>query len=359
MLESFIGKSMYDLDTPSLIIDIGIVKKNIKKMAGYFKDRPCQVRPHTKTHKLPYIAHLQIEAGAMGVTCARLSEAQVFMQHGIKDILLANQVVGEAKIQKLVGISQMGDITICIDSIGNARAISEIAGHAGMKINVLVEVDVGLKRCGIEPGIKVLDFTKEILLLPNLNFRGLIGYEGSVSIDDDNEKLAKVKESNNKLVDSKKLLVRDGIEVMWTSAGGSNTYEITGNNPEISDVQVGSYVTMDLYNTKYGQKYDQALYVLTTVISKSKNTAVTDAGQKSISYDLGMPQIHRRDDAEICALNEEHGRIKHNGNIKIGEKLLTVPWHGCTTVSMYDWVALINNKMVIDILPVAARGACL
>jgi len=359
MLECFIGKSLYDLDTPSLIIDIGIAKKNIKTMADYFKDRPCQVRPHTKTHKLPYIAHLQMEAGAMGVTCARLSEAQIFMQHGIKDILLANQVVGKAKIQKLVGISQMGDVTICLDSLGNAREISEIAGQAGQKINVLVEVDVGLKRCGLEPGNAVLDFTKEILFLPNLNFRGLIGYEGSVSIDDDIEKLAKVKESNSKLADSKKLLVQDGIEVMWTSAGGSNTYEITGNNPEISDVQVGSYVTMDLYNTKHGQKFDQALYVLTTVISKTPKTAVTDAGQKSISYDLGMPEIYGREDAEIYALNEEHGRLNHNGTLKVGEKLLTVPWHGCTTVGMYDWVALINNKTVIDILPVVARGACL
>jgi len=152
MFEEITGKHKTEIDTPALLLYMDAVEKNIATMAGFFRDKPCKLRPHIKTHKLPLIAHKQIEAGAIGITCAKLGEAKIFLESGVKDVLIANEIVGPAKIQRLVNLSGYGNLICCVDHYENARDISDAAGKIGRKIPVLVEVNVGINRCGVMPG---------------------------------------------------------------------------------------------------------------------------------------------------------------------------------------------------------------
>ncbi len=358
--ENLIGKHKSEIDTPALLIYMDVVEKNISRMANFFKNKECKLRPHMKTHKLPIIAQKQIEAGAIGVTCAKLSEAKLFFESGIKKILISNEIVGETKIQRLVNLSRYGDLIVCIDNYENAKNISDAATRIGIKINVLVEVNVGLNRCGVMPGKPALGLVQKIDGLKNIIFRGLMGYEGGLFIHDIDEKKRKCRESNNLLVETKKLIEENGFPVKIVTAGGSNTYKLTGTYPGITDIQVGSYVTMDEHNRSFGLDFDQAITVITTVISKPERTrAVIDAGKKSISVDEGLP-VCKDKGISIFKLNEEHGHLSiknQDAKISVGDKIEIIPQHGCTTISLYDSYMIIRDDHVESVADIYARGA--
>ena len=360
MFKEIIGKHKTEIDTPALLLNMDAVERNIAKMAEFFVDKECKLRPHVKTHKLPMIANKQIEAGAIGITCAKLSEAKIFLESGIKNILIANEVVGKTKIQKLVRLSAYGDLIVCVDNFQNANEISEAAGAIGRKMNVLVEVNVGLNRCGVKPGKPTLEFIQQIAQLKNLIFRGIMGYEGGLFIEDIEEKKKKCRACNEALVETKKLVEKDGFPVEITTAGGSNTFNLTGFYPGITDIQVGSYVTMDTHNRYYGLDFEQAITVLATVISRpERERAVTDAGLKSLSTDDGIPTC-KDADISLFRLNEEHGHIKFenpDSDISIGTKIEIIPSHGCTTIPLYDRYIIIREDYVESVVEIYARGA--
>jgi D-serine deaminase-like pyridoxal phosphate-dependent protein len=336
------------------------VERNIKKMANFFKGQPCKLRPHMKTHKLPLIAHKQVEAGAIGITCAKLAEAKIFLESGIKNVLIANEVVGRTKIERLVNLSGYGDLIVCVDNYENAREISEAAGKIRRKMSVLVEVNVGLDRCGVSPGKPALEFVQRIAGLRNLVFRGLMGYEGGLSLLDLEEKKKKCVECNRLLVETTALVEKNGFPIEIATAGGSNTFNLTGLYPGITDLQVGSYVTMDTHNRYYGLDFEQAVTVLATVISRpEKGRAVTDAGKKSLSSDEGLP-LCTRPGITVSKLNEEHGHLaveNPDDDLKAGEKIEIIPSHGCTTIPLYDRYFIIRNDCVESVAEIYARGA--
>lgn len=349
-IENLIGKHKTEIDTPALLLDMDIAEQNIIKMAEFFKDKNCKLRPHVKTHGLPLIAHKQLEAGAIGITCSKLGEAKIFLESGVKDILIANQIVGKSKICRLTNLSRYGNIIVCVDDYNNAKDISDIAGGFGTKTNILIEVDVGLKRCGVKPGEQALKLVKRIASLDNIIFCGLMGYEGGLFINDIKEKTRICRESNRLLVETANLIEKSGFPVKIITAGGSNTYNITGIYPGITDIQVGSYVTMDIHNKVYSLDFDMALTILTTIISKpEKNRAIIDAGKKSISVDKGLPESKDRR-ISIFLLNEEHGHIRIDGpdykNFSIGDKIEIFPSHGCTTIPLFDRYYIIRNDYV-------------
>lgn len=358
--EDIIGRHKSEIDTPAVLLYMEVAERNMAKMANFFSDKECKLRPHIKTHKLPIIAHKQIEAGAIGITCAKLGEAKIFLESGIKDILIANEIVGDKKIQRLVNLSGYGDLIICVDHLENARDLSEAAGRMGRKINVLVEVNVGLDRCGVRPRKPALELVREITKLRNLIFRGVMGYEGGLFIKDLEEKKKKCEACNRLLVETKELIERDGFPVEIVTAGGSNTFYLTGLYPGITDIQVGSYVTMDNHNTYYGLDFEQAITVLTTVISRpEKERAVTDAGKKSLSTDEGLP-ICKGDGILVSNLNEEHGHLRiedPNHDLSVGDKIEIVPSHGCTTIPLYDRYVIIRKDYVESVVGIRARGA--
>lgn len=358
--EDLIGRHKSEIDTPVLLLYMDVVERNIAKMANIFSDKECKLRPHIKTHKLPIIAHKQIEAGAIGITCAKLGEAKIFLESGVKDILIANEIVGDIKIQRLVNLSGYGDLIVCVDYFENARDISEAAGRMGREINILVEVNVGLNRCGVRPAKPALELVQEITKLKNLAFRGVMGYEGGLFIEDLEEKEKKCRECNRLLVETKELIEKNGFPVEIVSAGGSNTSYLTGLYPGITDIQVGSYVTMDAHNAYYGLDFEQAITVLTTVISRlEKERAVTDAGMKALSTDEGLP-ICKEPGIIVSKLNEEHGHLRIENpdrDLSVGDKIEIVPSHGCTTIPLYDRYVVIRNDYVESVAEIRARGA--
>jgi len=360
MFETMIGRHKTEIDTPALLLYIGGVEKNIKTMATYFADKPCKLRPHMKTHKLPLISHKQIEAGAIGITCAKLGEAKIFLEAGIRHVLIANEIVGRTKIQRLIHLAGYGDLIVCVDQFENAKEISEAAGEQDRKINVLVEIDVGLGRCGVNPGKPALELVQKLSQLKHLGFRGVMGYEGGMFIENPEKKKKQTCECNQRLVETKELIERNGFPVEIVTAGGSNTFDLTGTYPGITDIQVGSYVTMDSYNRYYGLHFDQAVTVLATVISRpEKGRAVIDAGMKSLSSDNGLPAC-TDPGITVSRLNEEHGHIKIESperDLRVGDKIELIPSHGCTTIPFYDRYVVIRNDRVESVIEIHARGA--
>lgn len=356
---NLIGKHKTEVDTPALLLDIGAAERNIKKMADFFKDKQCKLRPHCKTHKFPLIANKQIEAGAIGVTCATIKEAEVMAQSGIRSILIANQIVGKSKIQRLINLLDYGDIIICIDNYDNAKRISEAAGTSNKKVNILVEINVGLYRCGVAPEESSLDLVQKVSRLDNIVFRGLMGYEGGLFIKDVQEKKEKCTKANTLLLRTRELIETNGFNVEITSAGGSNTYNLTGLCPGITEIQVGSYVTMDSHDREFGLDFEQALFVMSTVISRpDKTRAVIDVGKKAISCDEGLP-LCKIDGINLFRLNEEHGHIKienSESSLSVGDKIELVPSHGCTTIPLFDEYVIIRDDCVECIEDIKARN---
>jgi D-serine deaminase-like pyridoxal phosphate-dependent protein len=360
MFETMIGRHKTEIDTPALLLYMDKVEKNIKTMATYFADKPCKLRPHMKTHKIPLISHKQIEAGAIGITCAKLGEAKIFLEAGIRHVLIANEIVGRTKIQRLIHLAGYGDLIVCVDQFENAEEISEAAGEQDRKINVLVEIDVGLGRCGVKPGKPALELVQKLSQLKHLGFRGVMGYEGGMFIENPEEKKKQTHECNQRLVETKELIERNGFPVEIVTAGGSNTFNLTGTYPGITDIQVGSYVTMDRYNRYYGLHFEQAVTVLATVISRpEKGRAVIDAGMKSLSSDNGLPSC-TDPGITVSRLNEEHGHIKIENpeyDLRVGYKIELIPSHGCTTIPFYDRYVVIRNDRVESVIEIQARGA--
>lgn len=353
-----VGRHKTEIETPALILDMGAAERNITKMATFFQGKDCKLRPHIKTHKLPLLAHKQIDAGAIGITCAKIDEADLFLQSGIKSVLIANEIVSAAKIRRLVNLAKYGELIVCVDDFENAATISEAASSVGVKMNVLVEINAGINRCGVAPGVPTLEFVRRISSLNSICFRGLMGYEGGLFIDDPVEKAQVCRESNARLVDTAELVRADGFPVEIVTAGGTNTCWKTGTYPGITDIQVGSYVTMDTHNRKYGIDFEQAISILATVVSRpEEGRAVTDAGKKALSVDAGLPEVVQPG-VILSNLNEEHGhvRIEEAGSkLRIGDKLEIIPSHGCTTIPLYDRYYVIRNDYVESIAEIRCR----
>jgi D-serine deaminase-like pyridoxal phosphate-dependent protein len=356
-----IGMHMADIDTPALCLDIETVEANINHMAGYFRDSPVRLRPHSKTHKSPTLAHMQLEAGAIGITCAKLGEAEVMVAAGIKDILIANQIVGRGKIARLVNLASHSEVMVAVDDAANVADLNAAAQAKGVSLRTLIEVDIGMQRCGAAPGQPVLDLARKIVASPGLRFEGLMGYEGhAIFTEDIDERRAETQASLKLLTDSAELLRREGISVQIVSSGGTGTYFITGAYPGITELQVGSYITMDSqYRNLPGVDFECGLTLLATVIStRGDDHAITDAGMKAITQDFGFPVVINPPGWELTYLAEEHGFLARLDGppLKRGDKVTIVPNHGCTTINLHDHYYVTRRGVLEAVWPIAARG---
>ena len=366
--EPFIGMHKTELDTPALLIDLDKMEANIATMANYFSTVNAMLRPHVKTHKTPIIAHKQIAAGAIGVTCAKLGEAEAVIHAGIRDVLIANQIVGPQKIARLINLAKHSEIMVAVDNPQNVQAISEAAAAKGATIRMLVEVNIGMNRCGVEPGKPALELAAQIRRSPNLIFEGLMGYEGhTVAKPNRSERDTAAREAMQHLLDAKYYLEKQGIEISIMSGGGTGTFNITGSIPEITEVQAGSYVLMDSTYRNVegvGEHFDCALSVLATVVSRpNPNRMIVDTGMKVLAKEFGIPQPIGVTGIEMTGLSEEHGTLKTVGQVsdanvslKLGDKLEILPTHCCTTVNLHDRYYGIRNGIVESVWNIAARG---
>jgi D-serine deaminase-like pyridoxal phosphate-dependent protein len=333
-------------------------------MAAYFTTVNAMLRPHVKTHKTPIISHKQIAAGAIGVTCAKLGEAEAVIHAGIRDVLIANQIVGAQKIARLINLARHSEIMVAVDSPQNVQAISEAASAKDANVRMLVEVNIGMDRCGVEPGKPTLELAELIRRSPNVSFEGLMGYEGhTVSNPDRTERDAAAREAMQLLVDAKHYLKKHGVEVFIMSGGGTGTFNITGSLTEMTEVQAGSYVLMDSTYRNVegiGEHFDCALSVLATVVSRpTSDRIIVDTGLKVLAKEFGIPQPVGVTGVEMTGLSEEHGKMQvsdENVSLNPGDKLEILPTHCCTTVNLHDRYYGIRNGIVESVWEIAARG---
>ena len=365
-----------DLDTPALLIDLDAMEHNIRKMADYYEGMNANLRPHMKTHKTPIITHKQIDAGAIGVTCQKLEEAEIFARAGIKGILVSNQIVGERKIARLVNLSQWADVTVGVDDLENVRAISAAAQGVAASVNLAIEIYMG--RCGVEDSRLAVDMAKEIIRLPGVRFRGIWSHDLSTpDVVNFAERKAKHEAALERVITAKHMIEREGIEVEIVSCGYSATWNITPEfSSEITDVQVGSYVFMDWpYQQMEGMEgFRCALSVLTTVVSKNagkgdrKNVIITDCGIKSIATehtaDYGItafPKVKGMAGAEVIVHSEEHALIQLDEEtfqqVELGDRLELSPPHCCSTCNLHDQFYALRGDRVEAVWPILARGA--
>jgi D-serine deaminase-like pyridoxal phosphate-dependent protein len=361
MPRSAIGTPKANLDTPALCLDIVAAEANIQRMADFLRDGPVGLRPHSKTHKSPILAQKQLAAGAIGITCAKLSEAEVMASAGIRDILIANQIVGAGKIARLVDLAGATQVIVAVDDAANVADLDAAARARGVRLRTVVEVDIGMGRCGVAPGPPAMELARRIVNSDGLRFEGLLGYEGhTVMLPDPQQRRALTEASLKLLVDTAALLRNAGIAAPIVSSGGTGTYFITGRYPGITEIEPGSYVTMDSqYRDTVGIDFACALTVLATVISApGPDRAEIDAGLKTLTRDFGLPAVLAPAGWELVGLAEEHGHLRRRGGpaLQPGDKVEIVPNHGCTTINLHDEYHVIRGGILEAVWPIAARG---
>lgn len=357
-----IGMPIGELDTPALLVDLDVLTQNIHKMAQFFSKSRIQVRPHIKTHKCPQIAELQIKAGASGITCAKVSEAEVFAAVGITDILIANQITGPAKINRLTDLAGTSDLMVAVDDPANVRELNQICQEKDVNLRVLVEVNIGMNRCGVEPGIEALELAKSVQAASSLTFLGFQAYEGHlVLIEDPVERAEKVAQAFAPLTQTIQMLEGVGLPVQVVSGGGTGTYDLAATKTPLTEVQVGSYVFMDDTYSRVRPDFSPAIMVSSTVVSRPvPERLVTDAGLKAMSNEFGWPVLLGEDRATMNYLSEEHAVLTlddpQKSTLKGGDKVQFLPSHVCTTVNLHEKFYVHQNGALVDIWSIEARG---
>ena len=355
------GIKVEDIDTPALLLDLDVLERNIKKMADFFRDKQAKLRPHIKTHKTPIIAHKQIAAGAHGIACQKLGEAEVMVESGIRDVLITNQVVGWGKILRLAKLAHHSAMSMIVDDPANVKQLSRAASEEGVTLNALVEVNVGMNRCGVPPGKPVVSLAGAVMKAEGLNFKGILGYEGHCVLLGDYEKKKRLcLEAMALNIETRDLIVKSGIEVEEVCAGGTSTYDISGVYPGITEIHPGTYATMDLKFRDMGIPFECAVSLLTMVISTPvPGKATVDAGMKAISQEFGAPKV-KTEGVELVHLYEEHGLLELSGSaekLKPGDKIELMPTHGCTTINLHDRFHCVRKGYLEAVWRIAARGA--
>ncbi|NSW90167.1 MAG: alanine racemase [Firmicutes bacterium] len=361
-----------DIDTPSLIVDIEKVKRNLKSMADYTKASQCNLRPHVKTHKIPELAKLQLEYGATGITCAKLSEAEVMADAGISDIFIAYPVVGAKKIERVVNLASRIRLIVGVDSEEGALALSEAAQKEGITLEVRMEIDIGLKRTGV-PYEKAVSFGKWLNGLPGISLTGIYAYRGLISKNDgaDGGDLSG-RQEGEELYQVAKRLRDGGIDIRDVSGGSTPTGRYVAKVKGITEIRPGTYIFNDMMQVKNKTVSieDCAASVLVTVVSTPCDEyAVIDGGSKAFSTDVplktapyffdGYGSIVGNDDLVFKTLYEEHGIVVSRSGktgLKPGDRLLIIPNHICPTVNLYNHVYFFEEHQKLRKVNVEARG---
>lgn len=356
-----------ELDTPALLIDLDRMESNIVRMADFAKSQGIDLRPHTKTHKCPDIAKMQLAAGAVGITCAKLGEAEVMADTGIQDILIANEIIGEKKLQRLLALSKKAKLCVAIDSVFGAQSLNRALELDQQQIYVVIEINCGQNRGGVLPGEEALHLAREITALKNLNFRGLMTHGGHAYNESTAEAIEQIgTQEGSVMVNCAELLRQNGIPVKTISTGSTPTARFCGRVPGVTEIRPGTYVFCDLTQVDLFacQMHDCALSVLATVTSRpAKNRVILDAGKKALTSDSrgrtgksgGYGFIEEKN-VTIHRLSEEHGVIETNAPFEIGEKVCILPNHVCVVVNMFDEMFGIRRGQVEKVFQIAGRG---
>ena len=338
-----------------MILDVNILKDNAKKMEQLLAGSQLKLRPHYKSHKCAAIAKWQLASGAIGMTCAKLSEAEDLCDAGVEDILIANQITDPVKIRRAADLAGNCRLTVCVDDLDNVDALAQAAANSGNTIHCLVEYDIGMGRCGVMTEDAVLALARRIEEKDYLTFAGIQAYAGHLShMEDPIQRKESTSENYRRLRSLVDYLKANGVAVKTVSGGSTGTSTIKAAEGLYTELQAGSYLFMDATYRNLGLPFENALFLLSTVVSRREDVTILDAGVKTCGVDQGMPALVEGT-AEIAA-NEEHLQLRgYSENKKLGDKIRLIPGHCCSTVNLHDKIYLVDGDKVVDRLLITAR----
>lgn len=353
-----IGGRRCDVPTPALILDIDVATRNLHAMERALQGQPARLRPHVKAQKSADLARLHLKHGAVGVATATVWEALAMAQSGISDVLIANEVAGPGKLDAVVAAARIARLTIAID---DPRGVSELAAAirgTGVEVEVLIEIDVGMRRAGTRTVDETLAVAKAVSAGAGIHLRGIQAYEGHcMSETDTATRTSMARAAMDVAWAHVKALEAAGYTVEEVSGGGTGTYDVTARNPIVTELQAGSFVFMDRFHAALVDGFEYALFVASTVVSRHGNTIILDAGRKSVGIDYASPRIAAIDmDARFFA--EEHGSFDFPGPPPLdrGDRIELVPGYAPTTVNLYDAYHVVSGDTVVDVWPILPRG---
>jgi D-serine deaminase-like pyridoxal phosphate-dependent protein len=349
-----------EVSTPALIIDYDLMKSNIETMAKFAKENNVNLRPHVKTHKCPTIGKMQLEAGAGGICVARVGEAEVFVNNGFNDILIANEVIELNQIKRLIELNKSALVRVCVDSEKNINDLSSFAAKENITLEVLLELNIGMDRTGVTPGEPALKLANLIKESSNLKLVGLQAYNSYLTrVAEDEGRKSQTEECLKKAIDTRDLLNQNGFDISYITTSGSGEYMFAAKYDGITEIQPGTYVFCDLHLQEVVSDFKIATTVLSTVgnnIAKRKFTM--DAGSKAVPQGDGKPSFKNFPKSMIRLMTEEHTQFRAGPKetFEIGQKIELIPAHICITVNLYDFFTVIRDEKVFAKWEILARG---
>ena len=368
------GMNVAEVDTPALLVDLDAFERNLAHLMRAVPPG-VRVRPHAKTHKSAAIARLQIAAGAVGVCVQKVGEAEALLRGGVTDILISNEIIGVQKCARLAALARAypaARLGICVDAALQVAQLAEAFAEAAVSIDVLVEINAGGRRCGVETPEQALALARLIGTSPGLRFAGLQAYHGAAQhLRTPAERQAAISDAIGRTRAVRDLLALHGFACHTIGGAGSGTFELEGASGVYNELQPGSYLFMD---ADYGRNasspevraeaFEHSLFILASVMSTSAAHAVLDAGHKAHSADSGMPLVAGRPELRYHRPSDEHGVIVGDAGAALpalGEKLLLIPGHRDPTVNLYDHLVGVRGglqKGVVEVIwRIDARGA--
>jgi D-serine deaminase-like pyridoxal phosphate-dependent protein len=360
------GLSVMDLGTPSVVIDLDQMERNLVDMADFARHNGVKLRPHSKTHKTPELALRQVQLGAVGVCTQKVSEAKVMVDNGVRDVFVSNEVVDPEKLKLFAELSEKATMTICVDSGVGVHNLSNAVKDSGIELNCIVDVDCGMHRCGVQPD-EAGKLASLVSSSKGLAFKGIMGYEGHVGGSPRAEWVLQVKEAMGKVSDAKKNIRKAGLEVENVIVGGTPSAKISATYSDVTEITPGEYIFYDWGHVRSGlvSMNNVAISVLCTVMSRPEESrAVIDGGLKTFDYDqTEYPNLRDFENlhAKFYGFSEEHGKLKledeqARSEFQIGRKFEFVPFHVCTCVNLHNTLYYARHGRVEKSLPVLGRG---
>jgi len=358
---SLVGMAVDDLDSPSLIVDLNALDRNIAVLSGMLKERNVAWRPHAKAHKSPAVAHRLLAAGAIGITCAKLGEAEVYAAAGIRDILIANQVVGPIKTRRLANLASEIDVMVAIDSLEGARQLDAAAADAGSRPRVVIELDSGMGRAGIAPGEPAVDLARQVVELGHLRFSGIMAWEGHVlSIADAGQRADAIRAAIQDVLDTAEAIREAGIPVGIVSVGGTGTLTTAMEIDGITELQAGGGIFGDAFYRGLDVPVEPALSIKVTVTSRPSPTRVIiDAGRKTVDPSNVPPIVLGLDDVASIGLSAEHGNItlgRPSDVPRVGDELTLLIGYSDQAVHLHEQIHAVRDGRIVAVWPTLARG---
>ena len=359
-----VGTPVEQLDTPALVLDLDVMDRNIKTFQGYFADALAKPRPVVTSHLCPQIARRQLDAGGTngGIAVTTLGEAEVFASSGFSDILLANEVVTVSKIRRLCALANQTSIGIAVDNPDNALQLSSGAVEMKVELRVLIEIEAGLGRCGISPGVEAIKLAQMVSGLPGLKLDGVMGsVPGPKGADDHSDHDAKTRANLQVVLDTKESIEQSGVALPVVSVGGTHCYAQAIRMPGVTEVRAGRYPLMDYRLKSFLPELNPAAKILASVISHPVDAmAVLDAGHKSTAPDQGRPVLEGLEGGSATRFSAEHGIVDLEGDaqskLKVGDKAWLVPYELGASVNQYDYFRAAKNGKLEGFWPISARG---